>query len=77
MSAGTVLIGAERTPVLADSSAGRFRSTGSWVATQRRKSPSDSEPSRWPLVSTRKMMRARLALIFSSARSTGSSAYTR
>ncbi len=68
------MTGAETTPVLAASTQGRVRSTSSWPAIHRRTSPSVREPRRRPCSVTQKTIRARFAVIFSRARSNGSSA---
>ena len=72
ISAGLLPIGRLRGEVLAASMAGTSTVRLAALLTQRRKSPSDSTPSRWPWESTRKMTRAWLAVIFSRARRTGS-----
>ena len=71
--AGGVETGRLVTFRLATSRAGTCTSRSARLLTQRRKSPSDSAASRCPEESTQKITRALLAVIFSSARITGSS----
>ena len=73
-SAGEALAGARTAALFATSEHGRCRSTSGWAAIQRRTSPSEIDPTRCPCSLTQNTILALLAVIFSSARSSGSSA---